>query len=109
MRKDRYGAFLLCHDSREIDQPSLLIHINQGVAYLHYLPDNRGRRAGYQPTGMTPDDTEYEVNFLMTTGAEADSFTMPRETLVSVDVAYKAAEEFLREPVLPRSVTWFTL
>jgi hypothetical protein len=34
---------------------------------------------------------------------------MPRETLVPVEVAYRAAREFLREPVLPASITWWEL
>jgi hypothetical protein len=47
--------------------------------------------------------------FLMVTGTEADSFAMPQGTLVPVGVAYRAAEQFLREPYLPPSITWLEL
>jgi hypothetical protein len=109
VRKGKYGAFILSHDSSDDSQPSLWIHINEGIAYLHYLPDYRGLHAGFQATGMTPRGCEEAVHFLMVTGAEADSITMPRETLVPVDAAYKGAEEFLHEPALPPSISWFEL
>lgn len=109
VRKGRHGAFILSHDSGGEDQPSLWIHINEGVAYLHYLPDGAGLHPGFQPRGMMPGGGEEAVRFLIVTGTEADAITMPRETLVPVEVAYRAAEEFLHEPALPPSVSWFEL
>jgi Immunity protein Imm1 len=72
-------------------------------------PTAQGRHPGFQAKGMMPRDCEEKVHFLMTTGTEADSITMPRETLVPVEAAYKAAEEFLHEAALPPSVSWFEL
>ena len=109
VRKENYGAIILSHDGGDNDRPSLYIHINGDVAYLHYFPDNQGLHPGFQAKGMVPRDCEEEVHFLMTTGTEADSITMPRETLVPVEAAYKAAEEFLRKPALPPSVSWLEL
>jgi hypothetical protein len=109
VRKGKYGAFILSHDSGDGGQPSLWIQINEDIAYLHYLPDSRGLHAGFQAKDMMPGVCEEAVHFLMVTGTEADSFTVPRETLVPVDAAYKAAEEFLHEPALPPSITWFEL
>jgi hypothetical protein len=106
VRKGRYGAFFLSHDD---SGPSLSIHINGGVAYVHFFPDNLGRHPGFQPVGMSPIDCEESVHFLQTDGGEADSLTMPKQTLVSLEVAYRAATEFLNSPVLPASIRWLEL
>ena len=109
VRRGKYAAIILCHDGRDNNQPSLYIHINGDLAYLHYFPDNQRQHPGFQAKGMMAGDCEDEVRFLMTSGTEADSITMPRETLVPVEAAYKAAEEFLRKPALPPSVSWSEL
>jgi hypothetical protein len=106
VRKGPYGAFILFHDQ---DGPSLWIHTNKDVAYLHFFPGNRVQHPGFQPTGMSPPNCAESVNFLITPGDEGDSIEMPREALVPATVAYNAATEFLRNPVLPPSVTWFEL
>jgi hypothetical protein len=106
VRKGGYGAFILWH----IDKgASLWIHINKDVAYLHFFPAGLGKHPGFQPTGMSPAHCDERVHFLQTTGSEADSVTLPRETLVAVEVAYKAAKEFLHDPAPPSSITWFEL
>jgi hypothetical protein len=58
---------------------------------------------------MSPDDCPESLFFLQINGSNADSFTMPRETLVSEDVAYAAAIEFFHSSKLPPSVSWFEL
>jgi hypothetical protein len=106
VRKGDYGAFILWH----VDEGAhLWVHINKEVAYLHFWPDNRSRHPGYQATGMSPGQCDESVHFLLTTGDEADSIDMPADTLVPVEIAYRAATEFLHEPVFPPSVTWFEL
>ncbi len=105
VRKGDYGAAVLSHDG----QVSLWIHINKDVAYLHFFRDNAGRHPGYQPTGMSPENCDEDVHFLQTDGGEADSITMPYSTLVPVAIAYEAAKEFLHDPVLPPSISWFEL
>ena len=104
VRKGAYGAFVLSHDEAG---PSLWIHINRDVAYVHYFPEDGG--AGLQPTGMSPAGCADEVHFVQTDGGEADSFTMLGEALVEVDAAYAAAGEFLHDPGPPRSITWTAL
>jgi hypothetical protein len=39
----------------------------------------------------------------------ADSITVQSWQLVPLEVAYKAAVEFMLSPVLPESVSWFEL
>jgi hypothetical protein len=87
----------------------LLIHINNDVAFLYFLPDNNRGHPGFQPTGMSPADCPESVHFMQTDGFEEAGISMARDTLVSVDVAYKAATEFLQEPVLPASISWLEL
>jgi hypothetical protein len=105
-RKGIYGAFILCHDETG---PSLFIQINNDLAYLHFFPDDQGRHPGFQPTGMSPADCPESVYLMQDDGFEANGDTMPGYALVSVDVAYRAAAEFLHEPVLPPSISWFEL
>jgi hypothetical protein len=105
VRKDGYGAAILSHGG----QASLWIHINREIAYLHFFPDNTGGHPGFQPTGMSPEDCDERVQFLQTDAGEADSFAVPCSTLVPVAVAYEAAKEFLRNPVLPPSISWLEL
>lgn len=109
MRQGECGAAILNHDPDDSDQPSLFIHVNDGIAYLHYFPDSRGLHPGFQARGMAPESGERDVHFLMIMGAEADSFAMCPEALVAVEIAYRAAEEFLREPAPPPSASWLEL
>lgn len=106
VRKGPYGTFVLWHDETG---PSFWVHINNDVAYLHFFRDQKYDHPGFQPTGMAPEDRSDGVHFVYINGSEADGYTMPPQTLVSVDAAYKAATEFLKEPVLPASISWFEL
>lgn len=105
-RKGSDGAFVLSH---ERDGPSLWLHLNGGVAYLHYFPNNEGKHPGYQATGMSPPDCAQEVRFKIVGGFEGDAIIMPRGTLVPTAVAFQAAKEFLHNAALPKSVSWIEL
>jgi hypothetical protein len=105
VRKGKYGAFILEHD--EVG-PSLFVHINGELAYLHYFPDNSGQSAGCQSTGMTPPGCPETVLFVQTDGSEGSGSAIEvlDYNVCTVDVAYQAAGEFYREPRLPRCVEW---
>ena len=104
VRRGEYGAFFLYHEELF---PMLSIQFNGDLAYLHYFPSED--HPGYQPCRMTPDDCESDVHFIQLDGDEANSFDMPRETLVSVEAAYAAATAFLHKTALPASVSWLEL
>jgi hypothetical protein len=72
-RRGKYGAIILRHDGRDNNQPSLYIHINGDLAYLHYFPDNQGQHPGFQAKGMMAGDCEEDVRFLMTSGMSLDA------------------------------------
>jgi hypothetical protein len=103
-RKGAYGAFILSH---RMGGPSLWIHANKGVAYLHYFPDpDYLNHAGYQATGMTPPRYKGPVRFRVIGG---EDITMPPETVVSLPDAVAAAKEFFKDPGLPPSIRWLEL
>ncbi len=104
VRRGGYGAFVLHHGDL---YPSLFVHLNRDLAYLHYFP--AGGHPGYQAQDMTPEGCVGEIHFLQTNGLEADSFDMPDDALVSEVAAYNASVEFFRSPELPPSVSWFEL
>jgi hypothetical protein len=106
VRTGPYGAFILSHTD---DGPSLCVHINGEVAYIHFFPDNSGDHAGFQASNMMPSNYDEVVHFIQTDGSEAASFDMCRITLVPVAVAYEAAAEFLAKPSLPQCVNWAEL
>ncbi len=105
-RQGSFGAFVLSHDDAG---PALWGHINGDVAYLHFFPDQSGGHPGFQPVMKSPPSCGDRVRFLQIDGSEADSFDMPRGTLIDLETAYKAAGEFLRNPSLPTSVNWIEL
>jgi hypothetical protein len=105
VRRGTHGAFVLSHGGEE----SLYIHINRDAAFLCFFPlDRSGGHPGFVPDHMWPA-THCDVDFLLVGGDEADSITVPWDQLVPVDIAYRAAVEFLRSPTRPRSVKWFEL
>jgi hypothetical protein len=108
VRKGPYGAFILWHGDTpdEITGPSLFVHINNDLVYLWFVA---GDHPGFQPTGMSPADCPESVHFMQTDGFETAGITAQRDAVVSVDVAYKAVTEFLEEPALPASISWFEL
>jgi hypothetical protein len=106
VRKGDYGAFILWHDS---GGGFLWVHINKDVAYLHFFPDNEGKHPGYQPTGMSPASCDAQVQFLLADGNQSSAIVVPREAVVPVAVAYRAAREFLHKSALPTSITWLEL
>jgi hypothetical protein len=106
-RRADYGAFALSHDPGNEERPSLWVHIHGKVAYVYYFPDHTGGHAGFTSWGMTPEDCEQEVDFLLPGGGERIRPAL--EALVPLDVAEKAAVDFLHDPALPRSVSWLEL
>jgi Immunity protein Imm1 len=106
VRRGLCGVFIL---TRDRSRASLWLHINDQIAYLHFLPDEHGRHAGFQPTNMTPADCPESVRFLLPGGADSDAIDLPRSTLVAVDVAYVAAEEYFQADALPPSIQWLEL
>jgi hypothetical protein len=108
VRKGKYGAFILAHN--EVG-PLLFVHINGDLAYLHYYDDLSGENAGYQPAGMTPPGCPESVVFVQTDGGEGSgsAIEMPDSTICSVDVAYRAATEFLHGSPKPSCINWFAL
>jgi hypothetical protein len=105
VRREEFGAFILSHTNQF---PALSVQFNGSIAYLHYFLSEHDH-PGFQARGMDPDDCPESLDFLQTKGSMADSFTMPRDTLVSEDVAYTAAIEFFHSSELPPSVSWFEL
>ena len=106
VRRGAYGAFLLWDQDQ--GGPSLSISINGDVAYLHYWSGAKGH-AGFQATGMTPPGCPEQVHFLQAGGVEADSFDLPGTTLVGVEIAYRAAREFLATGTCPTCIRWLEL
>lgn len=106
VRRGPYGTFILSHND---DGPSLWVHVNRGVAYLHYFPEKAAVHPGFQPIGMTPSNCEEEVHFIQTNGDESASFDMWRGSLVPAAAAYNAACEFLAAPERPVCINWTEL
>jgi hypothetical protein len=108
VRRGADGAFILDHGSRG-SGPSLWVHIHGDSAYLHYFPDMSGQRAGYAPDRMWPGGPGEPVQFRLVGGSAGDTISVPWRQLVPVEVAYRAAVEFLHSPSLPASVSWVEL
>ena len=106
IRVGPYGAFVLWHTT---DGPSLSVHVNGEFAYIRYFPSQSTNHAGFQPIGMTPSGCEHDVHFVQSDGGEADSFDMTPAAVVAVDLAYRAAAEFLADPGRPGCVKWLEL
>jgi hypothetical protein len=106
VRKGDDGAFVLWHDRKG---PSLWIHVNKNLAYMHYFPDGDGHHPGYLPTGKPRAGAKEGVRFLLVGGDEGSAIRPAPECLVSVDTAYCTAAEFLRSPALPPSISWLEL
>jgi Immunity protein Imm1 len=104
VRRGPDGAFVLSHGGAE----SLWVHINGEAAFLCFFPDRDGGHPGFVPDGMWSGG-QREVRFLLVRGDEASAIRVPWGRLVPVDVAYRAAVEFLHSPTLPASVRWFEL
>src|SRR5262245_57042975 len=97
VRKGPYGAFILWHGDTpdQVTGPSLFVHMNNDVAYLSFVADLNGDHPGFQPTGMSPADCPEAVHFMQTDGIETEGITALRDAVVSAEVAYRAATEFL--------------
>lgn len=108
VRKGEYGAFILAHDDVG---PLLSVHINGDLAYVHYFDDLSGANAGFQPKDMTPPGCPESVLFVQTDGCEGSgsAIEMPDYTICSLDVAYRAATEFLHDPAKPSCIKWSAL
>ena len=105
VRRGKYGAFYVSTASSEF--PYLSIHINGGLAYVHYFTGKD--HPGYQPTGMNPDEQYIDVHFLNMDGLEAGAIDMPDNTLVSSEIAIQAACEFLKSGARPEFIKWTEL
>ena len=107
VRKGPYGAFIL---SRDDIGPSLWIHINRNVAYLHFFLETQSTsHPGFQAWGMFPEGCEDRVHFVQIDGGQGAAITMPKQTLVSLEAACKAAIEFFNISTLPSSIRWSEL
>jgi hypothetical protein len=104
VRRGRDGAFILSHDGDE----SLWVHINREAAFLCFFPDRNGGHPGFVPDGMWSGE-QRDLRFLLVGGDDGSAIWVAWWQLVPVDVAYRAAVEFLHSPSLPPSVTWFEL
>jgi hypothetical protein len=104
VRRGSDGAFVLDHGGKE----SLWVHINGDAAFVWFCPDKEGRHPGFVPDKMWPGERR-DIRFRLVSEFEGDSINMPWWQLVPVDVAYRAAVEFLNSPTLPPSVSWFEL
>lgn len=89
--------------------PALWIHINAEAAYLHYFLGEASDSAGLQSVDSSAIETDALVHFLQLGGVQADAIDMPRDTIVDVDRACRAAVEFLRRPAPPPSIEWRAL
>lgn len=104
VRRGNDGAFILDHGGPE----SLSVHFNGTAAFLWFCPDQEGGHPGFVPQGMWAGERS-RVRFLQTNGFPADAIEVPWWQLMSVEVAYRAAVEYLRSPSRPASVSWFEL
>jgi len=86
----------------EKDQPTLAIHTNGDLAYLHYFPEHG--HPGFQAVG----DVNLEGEVLFKMAGQAD-FTMRRAVVVSVDQAYQAAAEFFTSRSMLGCIKWSEL
>jgi hypothetical protein len=95
---DDFGEFWL----GEKGQPTLAIHTNSDLAYLHYFPASR--HPCFQSVGNAGLDGEV----LFKQAGQAD-FSMPRAAVVSVEQAYRAAADFFTSRNLPSCIKWSEL
>src|SRR5262245_14281004 len=79
VRKGPYGAFILSHDDIG---PSLWIHINGNVAYLHFFLESQSTsHPGFQAWGMFPEGCEDRVRFVQIDGGEELRLLCPSKHL----------------------------
>jgi hypothetical protein len=108
VRKGNFGAFVLMHKKHG---PSLSIHVNKTLAWLHYFPDpDYLKHAGYHTTEMPPPGCKRNVRFrVLSIWVEENGdeyITMPPAKLVSIPVAVVVAKEFFKNSRRPTSVGW---
>lgn len=103
-RRGPDGAFILSHGR----EGWLSVHIHGDAAFLWLQPRQDGTHPGFVPNGMW-DGEQRDLRFLQTTGVPADAIYVHWSQLVPVEVAYRAAVEYLSTGAKPDSVTWFEL
>jgi hypothetical protein len=103
-RRGPDGAFILSHGGEE----SLWIHIHGDAAFLWYQPRRDCDHAGFVPDGMWTGE-RHHIRFLQINGTQADSILVDWSQLLTAEMAYQAAVEFLRATTRPESVTWLEL
>jgi hypothetical protein len=79
-----------------------------GAAFLGFFPSKHGGHPGFVPGKVWPGE-RVAARFLSVGGTEADAITAPRWQPVPVEVAYRAAAEYLHTPARPQSVRRFEL
>jgi hypothetical protein len=104
VRRGPDGAFILSHGG----DGELFVHINGEAAFLWLLPYRDGRHPGFVPNGMWSVE-QPDVRFLQVDGTEADAVWISWRQLVPVDVAYRAAVEYMHSAARPPSVAWSEL
>jgi hypothetical protein len=103
VRRGVDGAFILKHGPE-----SLWVHIHGDAAFLCFFPDADGRHPGFVPDGMWPGERQ-NVRFRLVGGTEADAITVAWWQLLPVELAYRAAVEYLHTRSQPLSVSWLEL
>jgi hypothetical protein len=104
VRRGADGAFILSHGGAE----SLWLHIHGDAAFLWFLPDRDGSHPGFVPDRVWQGEHR-DLRFLQTSGAEADLIIVPWWQLLPVEIAYRAAVEYLHTRARPSSVSWLAL
>lgn len=80
--------------------PYINVLIKGDLAYVHYF--EKEGHPGYQSIGRSTEDGMITIN-------EEDQMIVPMDTLVSVDKAAKAGQEFLKTHILPNAIEWLEL
>ena len=105
VRSGPFGIFILSHSD---SGPSLWVHINNDVAYLHYFPDGAGDHPGFQPEHSKYCAGTEQIRFILT-DAGLDPIFMAKDHLVATSMAYAVAKEYLKSDRLPPGISWFEL
>lgn len=95
----KFGAFWMSPDIF----PALLVGINDGLAWLNYIPADE--EAGFLSQGDLPK-TEPDVEFLDENG-QPDF--RPASCTILTSLAEQAADEFFTTKKLPTCVRWLEL
>ena len=80
----------------------LQLHVTKSLWYLHYFPEG-DIVPGFHSIGKDSDNAE------MTHMPAGSNIYVPNYTLITSELAYQAAEEFVKTGTIPSCVEWFEL